>query len=64
MNNFYTQILKDFNDSCERDSKHAEQRIRNAKIRNMVLQTFVPAAVSIFSTIIVNKLDGSKNTSQ
>ena len=63
MNNFYKQILADFDRSIERDSKRIAKEVRNAKIRNMVLQTLVPAAVSILSTIVVNKLDNSKNTS-
>ena len=61
MNNFYGQILADFNKSCERDSKRVAKEVRNAKIRNMVLQTIVPAITSIVATVVVNKLDASKN---
>ena len=61
MDNFYRQILADFNDSCEKDSKRIAQEVRNTKIRNMILQTIVPAAVSIFTVAVVNALDSSKN---
>ena len=62
MDNFYTQILKDFNNSCEKDSKRIALEVRNAKIRNMVMNTIVPAAVSIVTSIVVNKLDNNKNS--
>ena len=57
--NFYKLILDDFNNSCERTSTRIGKEVRNAKIRNMVLNTIVPVAVSIFAAVILTKIDNS-----